>query len=333
MPTPLINILFSVDWEGEHLGQVDDIIRLRKEIGYDIPFTHFICPAYFTHRARQNAAVLKNAIFSHDEVALHIHCYRNLVKHCGIGFRSEHDYYRKKIKQGLFDKFFDRLSYQTGRGIPITVYTNTEMEILVKCSRELLQEYVSGHNIQGFRAGGWLANDALLEVLAKLGFVYDSSVVSPAVLSKGYSNNTDGKLVDDYNESYGVFNQMIVDLWGRKVNSDGYLANRLFQEKVPGGMHYRVMPFKYSSGLFELPNNFGMADFTDPEKTIAALLAENLLPENFYISYGCHQEGDYFFKQKLAVLKNMLKTMCGVQPNYLTHMQYIKQLNVYSNKI
>ncbi len=73
-----IYICVTVDWEGEYLDDLPDLIKIRDQINNDIPFTHFICPNYFlTNPNTENkSSRIKTAIKPIDEVGLHIHCYK-----------------------------------------------------------------------------------------------------------------------------------------------------------------------------------------------------------------------------------------------------------------
>lgn len=306
-----IYICITVDWEGEKLSDLPELKQVRKKAGRSIPFTHFICPNYFTHTSARNATnadKIKPAIYQTDEIGLHIHCYRNLVEAADVEFRTAHNYYNpptrleRKLQQ-LIPFFQKKVS---GRGVPLSVYHAAEVLKITETSLFLLQKHLSISNVKGFRAGGWLANDVVLDTVSDLGFQYDSSAVPPAILSQGYSAQSVGNKQDDYGDTNGVFTEHIIGLWGNNLQTEGFLKNsKIRTAKKTEIITIGHQPFGYDANLLEIPNNVGLTDFSSYAQTVMPLIHSYIgqLNENpnqdFVVVYGCHQEGEAAYKAML----------------------------------
>ncbi len=308
-----IHICITVDWEGEDLSYVRDLKQVRKRVGHDIPFTHFICPNYFVKekfRVKAKDTVI-DALEPVDEVGLHIHCYRDLIeKAVGLPFRTEQNYHNPPgLFQNLLRKAVPFYTHSlSGRGVPLSVYGDNEIEKIVTASRDLLCDTLELDQLAGFRVGGWIANDSVLDVVEKLEFRYDSSAVPPSILSQGFSEETTGNHRDDYGDRNGIFTEHILGLWGYQKNEEGFLKNLNIQKyNSLRSINLGQQPFYYDS-LLEIPNNVGLTDFCSGDKTVLPLLKKllddlkNTPDADFVIVYGCHQEGDSYYKTLLVDL-------------------------------
>lgn len=314
-----IYICITVDWEGENLKFVDDLLKIRKEIDSDIPFTHFICPNYFTQNIKGAAQSIKKAIKPIDEIGLHIHCYRDLINYIpDVSFKTDHNYYNvpgwfeNRIINKIFPKYQRSVS---GRGVPLSVYNKSEIEKIINKSKSLLCDNLNIDAIKGFRAGGWIANDTILEITEKSGFKYDSSAIAPSILSNGYSENNMGTFEDDYGDKNGVFSEYIVKLWGYMEQTEGFLKNTKILEAQKGmAVQTTLQPYLINN-LLEIPNNCGLSDFCSVEKTVFPLINEYLFKIqqdsdlSYVIVYGCHQEGAMEYKKQMLRLFSKLEAM------------------------
>ena len=215
-----IYVSITVDWEGEELRHVDELIKIRKRIGNEIPFTHFICPNYFVSNFNHEFTLnkIKSAITPYDEVGLHVHCYSELINNVpGVEFRTEQNYhnvpgwFEEKIVKKIIPSYQRHVS---GRGVPLSVYSKGEIEKIITVSKKLLSQHLQLDKINGFRAGGWIANDTVLKAVEKLNFSYDSSAVAPSIFSQGFSIDNPGNKKDDFGDSNGVFTEQLLKLWG-----------------------------------------------------------------------------------------------------------------------
>ncbi len=306
-------IIFSLtaDWEGEHFRNISDLFAVRKQVGEHIPITHFICPAYFTKGIKNAKAKINRAIFDIDEVALHIHCYESLVTKAGVRFRTEPDFFKgyspavKKIISHLPKRLQPKKS---GRGVPLSAYSYNEIIKILKTSRELMFQNFDIKELNGFRAGGWIASDDVLRALAETGFKYDSSATPPSVLSQGFSKSSDGNFQDDYGDSYDGFSQYIIRMWGHKLETERFLANSLTQKYCPDDFITTfTQPYRLPN-IIEMPNNASMSDYASVEKTMLPVLEKGLSiikkhnKKDFYLNVGFHQEGDFTYKVPIIKL-------------------------------
>lgn len=335
-----VYICITVDWEGENLQNTGDLIQIRRKIAGDIPFTHFICPNYFLHDKNSDRPIhrIKAAIRPVDEIGLHIHCYRELIQSIpGLVFRTDHNYhnipgwFENKIIKKIFPFYHRKI---TGRGVPLSVYNNEEIEQIIEHSVNLLSEKLQIEKILGFRAGGWIANDNVLDIVLKYGFLYDSSAVPPVLLSNGYNRNSQGNGMDDYNDHNGIFTEQVVNLWGYSHHTEGYLKNiKIHGAYDNGSIETETQPFYYDN-LLEIPDNCALTDFCSPQKTVIPLINKYVrnLRENprnsFLIVYGCHQEGDLFYKQQLLFFINEVLKLYPADVDFIRLNQVKTILNI-----
>lgn len=330
----MINICITVDWEGEHLDNVYDLIKMREHFKCKVPLTHFICPNYFVQTQSQatNRHLIDQALQPTDEVALHIHCYKELIDHIGeINFKTEQNYHNPPnwFEEKFIKKIFPAYSRNiSGRGVPLSVYSPKEIQAIVASCQELLKKNIGRDDIKGFRAGGWIANDDVLEIVSELGFRYDSSAVPPSILSSGYSRGHRGNKKDDYHDANGIFTEHIIKLWGYQKQENGFLKNTKILEANNGkAIQVTTQPFKFKN-ITMIPNNCALADFCSPSKTIIPLIKKTLYqsvihPGNSYVLvFGCHQEGDYFYKEQLVRFVNSVIKMDSDKINFV-NMRHI----------
>jgi hypothetical protein len=293
-------ICISIDWEGEDLSGLRSINYLRKKFAWDVPFTHFICPAYFTSNIKNANNKINSFIRETDEIGLHVHMYKSLVKAAGVKFKTANNYYRNDLISKLFPYTI------SGRGVPLTSYSAEETWSLLNVSKDMLMHELNVDQLHGFRAGGWIINDRLVDQIQKLKFTYESSAIPPEILSNGYSESSNGNLRDDHGDKNGIFTQYILRLWGRNTEPSGFLQNnQLHQYMNTSYIKKTTLPF-FMDKLLQMPNNGGMSDFTSAKATLIPL-KELFLKEieqnkkDRLIITGFHQEGD--FQLKLPILE------------------------------
>ena len=310
-------ICLTVDWEGEHFKNIYDLQSLMQKYAGDVPVTHFICPAYFTSGLINSADKIKTVLKDDDEIALHLHPFKSLINYCRIPFRAEHNYHKTRISDLIshtpkpLRDFLER-KFISGRGVPISVYTDNEIDRMIKKCLHLLQNELNIAKVYGFRAGGWLLRDSIFPLLDENGIYYDSSAVPPEILSKGYSKNQPGINLDDYGHDNGYFTKLITSLWGGNLQKKSFLRNRKIIEITN---HQPVLkttfPFNIGS-IIEMPNNAGLSDFVSAQKTWIPLFHQSLefskeTQKPFFFNFGCHQEGDASYKLTVAEFMEYVK--------------------------
>jgi hypothetical protein len=318
-------IIFTLtaDWEGEHFKDLNDFKGIRKFIGTDIPVTHFISPSYFTEKLSRPENRILSAIEEGDEIALHIHCLRSLVRKAGVDFLDSPDFFepftpeiRKLINflpKGLRPKV-------SGRGVPLSAYAENDIDLLLEISRQLLSALVSQNELVSFRAGGWMASDTVLRSLMKYNFKYDSSAAPPSILSQGYSENTPGNFNDDYGGNNGKFTEYILKLWGKDIQNEHFVSNKLNLKFCPDAyVKKTTQPYRIGS-LIEMPNNAGVSDYASVEKTLMYIVKwaiteiQNGREKPVFINTGFHQEGDIAYKMPIV---NFFKALSSQDRTYI----------------
>lgn len=297
-------ISITVDWECENFRNLSDLLELRRRIGKNIPLTHFICPAYFTRRIKNSDKKIKKAVFSNDEIALHVHSFESLIRASEVEFRTSPDFFHRFTPEvEAFMKILPK-KFQfknTGRGVPISAYNYDEIVKILNTSREILTKNFGVEKISGFRAGGWMCSDTVFDALCDTGFNYDSSAAPPEVLSHGFGENYFGNMHDDYGENFGEFTEFIIKLWGYETQDSYFLKNTYFKNSCPDNyLSVYTQPFKVNT-ITEMPNNASMSDYAS-SKTMRRVLDRGISEIKsgrqtpFFINTGFHQEGNIAFK-------------------------------------
>ncbi len=301
-----ILISVTMDWEGEHLNNIDFVSFLKKKTN-NIPLTHFICPSYFIRNNQKKIKKIQKVLAPEDEIGLHIHCYRALIeKIAGVAFRDTPNYYEgNTILHKLLPVHLQRrLKMISGRGVPLSAYEPDEISVIIRNSRRRLEKILNTGRIESFRAGGWMASDHVFKALREQGFLYDSSAVPPEILSQGYNKNESGSLRDDYADSNGVFTAYVIKMWGYELQHEYFLRNH----EAIGANKYSAItkstqPFNIN-GIYELPNNGALSDFASEDKTMRATFneAKDLVQrtgKDYFMCIGCHMEGTWDYKMPL----------------------------------
>ncbi len=330
----MIYINFCVDWEGDHFKNLYDLKYLLSKLDKDIPVTHFICPSYFYHYPKTATEKINSIVRPQDEIGLHIHCNKYLINNIpGVTFKTQHNYYKKnditiqardKIISFLPKSYAKKIKQKviSGRGVPLSVYSSDEIVQIIRHSQKLLFDKLQT-KITSFRAGGWLASDAIFEALNKLGFSGDSSAVPPEIVSNSYEIDYIGNNHDDFGETYPYFSDFVKKIWGSTIQESGFLKNKKIHSYFSS--HYiskKEQPF-FIDKILEIPNNLGATDFAEINKTFIPTLEwaikENSKNNNkpLFLNLTCHQEGDFYYK------KGMLDFFCYITEKYPKEVRYI----------
>jgi hypothetical protein len=256
-----VRIVVSVDWEGSDLQpkNLQAIKDFRRDFPV-IPLQHFLNAAYYTKLQADPAQItiaIKSVLRPRDEQGLHIHAWRTLIESSGVKFRTGPSF--------VIDGYtISDCAVDCGQEIALTGYTKEDLRKIIAHSIEILNR--EGFNRpKSFRAGGWQADDNVLDALAAEGFTLDASATDAEFLRKE---------------------------WG-KYNLYGMVA------KLWSGITPTSQPYVYqtSSGLkiLELPNNSCLSDYVTGEDMLrvfqsnAGNLSKNP-KKDVYLSIGFHQE-------------------------------------------
>ena len=256
-----VRIVVSVDWEGKDL-QPKNLQAMRdfRRDYPDIPLQQFLNAAYYTKiqaDAAQITKSIKSVLLPKDEQGLHIHAWRRLVESSAVTFRTSPSF----VMEGYT---ISDCAIDCGQEIALTGYTTAELRKIIAHSIEILQRE-KFNRPKSFRAGGWQADDNVLEALAAEGFTLDSSATYAEFLKASW-------------EKYNLY---------------GFVA-RLWSETKPTSQPYI---YKTSSGLkiLELPNNSCLSDYVTGADMLKvfqsnALVLKKNPKQDVYLSIGFHQE-------------------------------------------
>ena len=256
-----VRIVVSVDWEGDDLQPQN--LQAMRDFRQDypaIPLQHFLNAAYYTKLEADAAQItksIKSVLLPKDEHALHIHAWRRLVESSAVTFRTSPSF----VKDGFM---IADCEIDCGQEIALTGYTNTELRKIIAHSVEILKREGFNHP-KSFRAGGWQADDNVLDALAAEGFTLDSSATHAEFLRKEW-------------EKYNLY---------------GFVA-KLWNQTTPTSQPY---VYTITSGLkiLELPNNACLSDYMKGADMLKVFQsnARNLQKnpkKDVYLSIGFHQE-------------------------------------------
>jgi hypothetical protein len=174
-----VQIVVSVDWEGRDL--LPENLNAMKQLRADYPtvrLVQFLNAAYFTKPGANPANVraqIQTALKSTDELGLHIHGWKRLFEAAGVTFRSTPTFWGRSWLS-------NDCSFDCGHEVPISAYTEPELEKVIAFSIATLETNGLGH-AKSFRAGGWMARDAVRQALVAQGITWDSSAVPSAYLA------------------------------------------------------------------------------------------------------------------------------------------------------
>lgn len=157
-------VVWTLDFEGDAANDETMANTAAIADGLAVPMTLMWNPRVWTttavsaQRADAMLAWTKGRAAKGDEVALHLHMYTDLVRAAGVAPRSQPTW------SGRLD----------GYDVPMTVYAETDIAKMLELSLRLMQERGLARPIS-FRAGGLIADAAVLRAVAAAGFTADCS--------------------------------------------------------------------------------------------------------------------------------------------------------------
>ena len=189
-------LAITVDWEGAFLSDdgLDMMTSLRGRLPA-VPFTHFVSAAYFTKEAPDpdTAAVLAGQVRPGDELAIHVHAWRSLVRMAGVEVRLAPSFLTGN------DQLVELEGGDTGFDSDLDNYSVDELRAIIATSRRLLAA-AGPTPSTSFRAGGYLGTSKVLEAARAEGLRIDSSAI-------------DHRLVPADDESGPAFRGRIRQIW------------------------------------------------------------------------------------------------------------------------
>ncbi len=286
-------LLASIDWEGAEIKQDNiDAIKKFNESHHDVPFTHFICPSYFTRGfdTPKISELIKSAIKPNDEIALHIHCWESLITAAGVTYHAKPTWNKNNDPGTGVKKANGELDF--GHDVPLGSYDDAELLKIFTNSLELL---VSSGLIErvkdcvGFRCGGWVASTNVLKAMQTTGnFTYDASG-APNLFFKSLNAREPLPLYSWLEEQWG----------STLVNDPAYISNSLTHPLYPDGVTgldpqsptISQTQFIKDANLHEIPNTAALADYNTVSQLkdyIDRAVAQAIKTGNTAISMGFH---------------------------------------------
>lgn len=181
-----IDVIVSVDWEGEDLTDqnLEAMAEFRRAYP-QIPLVQFLNAAYYTKPAadaQETTARIRSVLSPCDEIGLHIHGWQDLFE---AAFRSAGLTSSRYRNQPAFwtDNSLP-VDGRYGHDVPIKEYSEEELQAVVRFSVQVLRQNGFHQPITSFRAGGWMAGDNVLNAIAREGFTIDSSAIAPFFLQE-----------------------------------------------------------------------------------------------------------------------------------------------------
>jgi len=351
-------ITTTVDWDAYDKADysvfdagVAAIDKLNKRHSH-VKLTHFICAAYFT-RGKAAANHYRDAIKhlrkkrSDDEIGLHVHCWKSLMKYCGMLQKEKPTYHHWDNTKDGRPKVTLTGGEDTGHGVPLGSYDDFQIQKILEKSRDLLVSngVVKKGEIESFRCGGWLASDSVLRALEKVKIKYDASAADARFVS-----SINGTLKNQSGTGFKL-GDWIVALWGAKPSwTSCYIQNnKVIRLAYPKGIqihdkqlvNYKqgllaAQPKRIWKNLVEVPNTALLADYVTKNHMIKQIdIAVDLAQtqsDPVHVSLGFHVESatwhgiDYSPSRKN--LKNIEKIDAVIKETDRKHKGKIEYLTV-----
>ncbi|MGH8447266.1 MAG: hypothetical protein ACREVL_18520 [Solimonas sp.] len=318
---PNITVCISVDWEGRGLTGIDALKSFNERFP-NIPLTHFVSAAYLSRTSEEEvlekiAQAMVPAVKPADEIALHIHCWRSLYE----DYRGGKEYTTKPRGTETL-VYADQVYKDSGYVVALSSLEPADINQLFDVSIQKIQPFLAAlgtankvqYPIQGFRSGGWMANDKVFGVLQMgKGLVYDASAVDCLFGLRAS---------EEYVEQVEPMAEGIAKMWGAAKTANN---TQNWQATLGSGVGRMTGPYRVGN-LIELPNN-GMllpaVDAADVQNFLGWALSQ---PANrdLYLSIGFHQESSpRYIKDFGDVIEPYSQ---NPQIQWLTHVAYAQAL-------
>lgn len=246
-----IKLLVSLLWDGSSVEAVNlESLRTFRSTFSNIPFTHFVSPAYFTELnpgAEQNLAAIRGLNRPGDHVGINIAPWKSIVSKSGVLFRNGPTFWGNVIS-------VKSCAEDCGNDIPLNVYQPEEVSKILKESLRVLS--ANGFpTMHGMHVGGWMATREILAIAEKSGITYDFSMVTPSIIYEQL-------------RSYPIF-AWVKNLWpkGDILSQPGVVSNEL-------------------SGMVEIPQSLGTLDYVSHKQMLGFL--DGILASNSKMPMAYH---------------------------------------------
>jgi hypothetical protein len=278
-----MRVYVTVDWEGVSLEQenIATMQAFRQQFPH-IPMLQLLNPVYFlrdAEHAAQTAEIVRSTFLPQDTQGLHVHAWKSLVTYCGVPYQHQYSFADT-----------DENCTQGDCGYTVSLeyaYSQADLTQLIACSSQVLTQHGFTKPTH-FRAGGWQLGPKLSAALQANGFMWDSSVTDPNLLTTRW------------HEQSGMV----------------AMLRQLHPTSTPLDQPYAV-----STQLMEYPNNASLADYTST-KQIVHLFKQLIQAKKTVMVLGFHQETatDYLIRLEKAIPQmEAIAEEQGVKIEWVSH--------------
>lgn len=176
--SPTVRLVVGVSWEGRDLHPFNlDALAAARDAHPEIPYTHFLSPAYFLRAGQHSAtarATIASALRPGDRIGVELGGWRSLAEAAGVIYRATPNFWGTVPRECA--------EADCGGDVPLNVYPAADAAKLAATAVETIAA-------NGFprpasaRVSGWVASTHVLEALAAQGVRYDFSAVPPELLA------------------------------------------------------------------------------------------------------------------------------------------------------
>lgn len=231
-----IKLLVSMIWDGHSTAKVNTkVINEFRNHFSNIPFTHFVSPAYFADgnaNIEQNKKDLLSVYRPHDQVGMNLAPWKSIATKAGVIFRNGPTFWGDSVSEA-------GCKTDCGQTVPLNIYTPSEIKKLTATSIDTLNAAGVGP-IHGMHVSGWMASPDILAIGESQGITYDFSMITSSTI---------------YNElrPFPLFT-WVKNLWPQAdiMSQPGVIA-----EDLPG--------------LIEIPQSLGTLDYVTHKQMLSFL--------------------------------------------------------------
>lgn len=194
-----ISLTLSCVWTGDEIpGAAFERLQFWREEHPDVHLIHFLSPSLFVNAKRfpeETRARIQKLIWKGDGVGVYFAPWLSLTQKAGVAFRSSPTFWGSALTE-------DTCAQECGIDVPLGAYSDSEVETLLKSSRDILRS--SGVTLsQMYMVAGWSSTETIRRIAAKLGWTHDFSPIPPSVVEDEIAYDP---LFKQLSEKWGALN-------------------------------------------------------------------------------------------------------------------------------
>ena len=173
-----INLAVSLIWSGNSINDFNlaALEKFRKRFS-DIPFIHFISPAYFSRGNEEsitNLNHIRTVVREGDRIGLLLSGWKSYIVQSGLIFRHGPTFWGSSINEL-------ECKSDCGSDIPIHIYPMRDLEKLIATGIKSLTNAGFAAPI-AIRTNGFVSNQSIMQAAVNRGIFLDFSAIPPSVL-------------------------------------------------------------------------------------------------------------------------------------------------------